>query len=508
MKKYDALLLGYAVNQKSGGYDGKDYTFLETIDAKYLYHNCFLDTYCAEPMAFMQLAAQAEAKGYSVGVYDGLILGYKKDDLIKTLKENDSLLYGFSIYDSTEKDLFEVITWLKKNKQNSKIYVGGPYATISAKHILNSCPSIDFVMVGDGDESFTQLIDCIKNNKDIKDVTNLYYRDENGQICSNEVKCVDLNTLEHPKRLYTDFIREKGYSFSISSARGCGYASCAFCYLREYQRVGNQPKFRYKEPVYVANEIQELVEKYNITKLSFCDEDFFGDKQGVKRALELFKILMERNIKVDLHVNARVNTVIWLAKNNYLDFCSAAGVKYMYVGLESYNNDSLKLFDKAITTKEIDFVVDELKQHNIRINPGLITFDPTLTLEKVKQNVELFKRIDYYDAFIFTRRLVLYPNASEKIQKLFENNEYFKDSNVKLLYNAMVEYRDKVFPFYIKLNRNIVNEEIVEKIQEFHFNCFDNVYNALKNGDELYEEVLKNSITETENYIKKLIKQK
>ena len=278
--------------------------------------------------------------------------------------------------------------------------------------------------------------------------------------------------------------------------------------MREYQRVGNQPKFRYKEPVYVANEIQELVEKYNITKLSFCDEDFFGDKQGVKRALELFKILMERNIKVDLHVNARVNTVMWLAKNNYLDFCSAAGVKYMYVGLESYNNDSLKLFDKAITTKEIDFVVDELKQHNIRINPGLITFDPTLTLEKVKQNVELFKRIDYYDAFIFTRRLVLYPNASEKIQKLFENNEYFKDSNVKLLYNAMVEYRDKVFPFYIKLNRNIVNEEIVEKIQEFHFNCFDNVYNALKNGDELYEEVLKNSITETENYIKKLIKQK
>ena len=62
MKKYDSMLIGYAINQKSGGYDGKEYSFLDTSDAKYLYNNCFLDTYCAEPMAFEQLAAEAEKK--------------------------------------------------------------------------------------------------------------------------------------------------------------------------------------------------------------------------------------------------------------------------------------------------------------------------------------------------------------------------------------------------------------------------------------------------------------
>ena len=505
MEKYDAMLLGYAVNQKSGGYDGKDYTFLETIDAKYLYRNCFLDTYCAEPMAFMQLAAQAEAKGFSVGVFDGLILGYTKEDLMNLLKETDSSLYGFSIYESTENDLFDVITWLKNRKPEAKDYVGGPYATIATKHILNRCPAIDYVMVGDGDESFPQLIDSVKNGRDIKDVVNLCYRNPQGEIVSNSVECVDLDTLEHPKRLYTDFIRDKGYSFSISSARGCGYANCAFCYLKEYQRVGNQPHFRFKSPEYVADEIQELVQDYGITKLSFCDEDFFGDKPGVERALKLFQILIDRDIHVDLHVNARARTVMWLAKNGYLDFCSQAGVKYMYVGLESYNDKSLKLFDKSITTQDIDTVVDELARCNIRINPGLITFDPTLTLDNVKDNIDLFRRIHYYDAFIFTRRLVLYPNASPKIQALFEREKYFENESVGQLYDSMVRYRDQVFPYYIQLNRDIVDDEIVDKIQGLHFDSFYQIYDALKREDDSFKSVTEGCIEGAKTYIKSIL---
>lgn len=506
MAKYDSMLIGYAVNQKSGGYDGKEYSFLDTSDAKYLYNNCFLDTYCAEPMAFEQLAAEAEAKGFSVNVQDGLIMGYTKEQLIDVLKDTDCLLYGFSIYESTESDLFEVITWLKATKPNTKIYVGGPYATIAVAHILNSCPAIDYIMVGDGDESFPQLIDCIKNNKDIKDVVNLYYHDSNGNIVSNEVRCVDLNILHHPKRIYTDFIEKKGYAYSLSSARGCGYANCTFCYLKQYQKVGNQPKFRYKSPKYVADEIEELIDKYGIDRLSFTDEDFFGDRAGVERALELFKILIDRNIKINLHANARVKTVMWLARNNYLNLCSQAGIKYMYVGLESYNDKSLKLFDKGITTKDIDFVVDELAKHKIRINPGLITFDPTLTLDNVKDNIELYKRINYYDAFIFTRRLVLYPNASPKIQELFKNEDYFQHEDVEKLFDAMVKYRDSVFPYFIQLNRKIATDEVVQQIQNFHFSSFDSIYQALKENNPNYGEIVDDNIEKTNIYVRRLLK--
>ena len=54
----------------------------------------------------------------------------------------------------------------------------------------------------------------------------------------------------------------------------------------------------------------------------------------------------------------------------------------------------------------------------------------------------------------------------------------------------------------------IVNEEIVNEIQDFHFSCFDDIYNALREGNVSYEEVLDANINRTQNYIKKLIRKK
>ena len=70
----------------------------------------------------------------------------------------------------------------------------------------------------------------------------------------------------------------------------------------------------------------------------------------------------------------------------------------------------------------------------------------------------------------------------------------------------MVKYRDGVFPYYMKLNREIVDDEIVKKIRDFHFDSFDNIYQALKREDSNYNEIVNENIEHTNAYIKKLIK--
>ena len=152
------------------------------------------------------------------------------------------------------------------------------------------------------------------------------------------------------------------------------------------------------------------------------------------------------------------------------------------------------------------FEVDELAKHKIRINPGLITFDPTLTLDNVKDNIELYKKIHYYDAFIFTRRLVLYPNASPKIQELFKNEEYFQHEDVGKLFDAMVKYRDSIFPYFIQLNKEVATDKAVQRIQNLHFRSFDSIYQALKEKNPNYGEVVDKSIECTNTYVKSLIK--
>ena len=49
-------------------------------------------------------------------------------------------------------------------------------------------------------------------------------------------------------------------------------------------------------------------------------------------------------------------------------------------------------------------------------------------------------------------------------------------------------------------------DEIVEKIQNFHFKCFEDIYAVLKNDNASYEETLDDNINKTQTYIKSLIK--
>lgn len=480
MNTFDVVIVGYAVNQRSGGYCGDRFTFLETIGARYLYSNCFLDTYCAEPMAFMQLSSELKAAGWTVKVIDGLILGYDKKVVAGELEKVRSNILCFSIYESTKQDVYEMIHHLKSERSEVKVVLGGPYATIAANEIMHQNSDIDYIIVGDADVALPELVSSIYNKKDIFSVSNLFHRHD-GDIVINDAKCIDLNKLKPPDRLYSDIIIKEGYSFAVSSSRGCGYANCGFCYLPKYQKMSGQPKFRYKEPEIVVNEIKDLIVKFNLKRLSFCDDDFFGDEKGINRAIEIFMMLIQQNIKISLHVNARVKTVIYLARNGLLKLCTDAGVAYMYVGLESYNDSTLERYDKGISTYDIDYIINELDKHNILINPGLITFDPELSIDEVKNNIDLFKKIKYYDAFMFTRRLIVYPNVSKKIRELRISDNYFVKPSTQLLYEAMSKYRDEVFPKYMTLNRDIITDEIVNLLIECHYNCFYNVYDALKN---------------------------
>ena len=345
-----------------------------------------------------------------------------------------------------------------------------------------------------------ELVSKISNRQDVFSVPNLFHRYD-GKLIINDTMCADLDKLQYPERLYSDIIISNGYSFSMSSSRGCGYANCGFCFLPKYQKISGQPKHRFKNPQVVVGEIKDLIYKLDIKKLSFCDEDFFGDKNGIARAIDLFQLLIQENIKIKLHVNARVQTIIQLARRGLLKLCTEAGVAYMYVGLESYNDSALKRYDKNISTSDIDYVVNELDKHNILINPGLITFDPKLSIDEVKNNIDLFKKIRYYDAFMFTRRLMIYPDASQKIKELQITEDYFTQQPTKLLYNAMSKYRDEVFPEYVSLKRSNVNEELKSKIIKCHFDCFYAVYDMLKVNGNISEDLIDQFINQAKNII-------
>lgn len=488
MKTCDVVLIGYAVNSTSGGYTNRNVKYVDTVGIKYLYSH-FYGTYCAEPVAFLQLAAQMRAAGIDTYILDGLLLGYSRSEMEQCLKKIKTDIYCFSLYESSKADILYLMHYVKKLNPNAIVITGGPYVTLCYRELIERENVIDYIVIGDGDFAMRDLVTALLYNKLHHDIPNVVYRNKSGQAVMDVCpEAVDMDELIAPSRDFVDIIKQKGFSLSLASSRGCGHGVCSFCYLNQYQKNSNQPKFRFRSPELLIEDIKGLVEKYEIKKLTFVDDDFFGpNSYGVERAKHFFELLIENNIRLELYINVRIASVLYLISNNLLKLVADAGVKYIFIGIESYNDDILRRYKKGITTQDIDMVCNKLDEYGIYINPGMITFDSLILPHQVKNNVDLLKRIQYYDLFMFTRTLMDLPSDKQAMKNNQITSGFFKNEKTEKLYYSLVEFRDLVYPLYAEVDKKLITEQIRNKIVEAHFDYFYELYDFIVNDNENLE---------------------
>ncbi len=511
MKMCDVVLVGYAVNSTSGGYTNRDVKYVDTVGIKYLYSH-FYGTYCAEPVAFLQLAAQMRAVGIDTYILDGLLLGYSRNEMEQYLKKIKTDIYCFSLYESSKADILYLMHYVKKINPNAIIITGGPYVTLCYRELIEQEKVIDYIVIGDGDFAMRDLVTALLYKKSHHNIPNVVYRDKNGQVAMDVCpEAVDMDELIAPSRDFVDIIKQKGFSLSLASSRGCGHGVCSFCYLNQYQKNSNQPMFRFRSPELLIADIKELIEKYEITKLTFVDDDFFGpNSYGVKRAKHFFELLIENNIRLELYINVRIASVLYLISQNLLQLVADAGVKYIFVGIESYNDDILRRYKKGITTQDIDMVCTKLEEYGIYINPGMITFDSSILPYQVKNNIDLLKRIHYYDLFMFTRTLMDLPSDKHAKKNNQITSNFFENKKTEKLYYSLVEFRDLLYPLYAEIDRKLITEQIRNKIVEAHFDYFYELYDLIVNENESVklEDMLKNKFVVQIRNITNCVKRK
>lgn len=145
-------------------------------------------------------------------------------------REIDSIAFSMS-FDFDFMGVFEVLEKLdipfyaKDRDENCPlVFAGGPVLTTNPEPYKQF---FDFVMIGDGEESFTQVLDILQNNtknEALKKLANV----EGVYINSQKVKkaTVGLNDV-----IYTPILSENSYfkdTFIVEVARGC-MNRCAFC---------------------------------------------------------------------------------------------------------------------------------------------------------------------------------------------------------------------------------------------------------------------------------------
>ena len=98
-----------------------------------------------------------------------------KDDINKIIdyiNSYDSEILGLSVYIWN----IELVKKILPNITNKIIFLGGPEASYNTSLLSEK---IKYIIKGEGEEAFNELIDYLKNKIDISKVSNLFYYDTN-----------------------------------------------------------------------------------------------------------------------------------------------------------------------------------------------------------------------------------------------------------------------------------------------------------------------------------------
>ena len=182
---------------------------------------------------------------------------------------------------------------LKAAKERSATTViGGIFASLNPHWVMKEYPFVDYLVRGDGELIFANLMQCIKENKQPRDVKGLSWR-LNGQVIHNEdADIVDPDCLPDPAYDIVDMglYREMGPG-SIYTMRGCCW-SCKFCSLSE---------FRKHQVAYTG--VKNAIRQLQMSKLQGFSRVRIEDETATlnrSRALDLFRSIADAGLGMEL----------------------------------------------------------------------------------------------------------------------------------------------------------------------------------------------------------------
>lgn len=381
--------------------------YVDTIPPSFLF-GIFHHTFPAEPTYYTLIAGQLRAAGLTTELLDGYCHRLNEHELADSIKLFRTRIYCFAIFHNTIEQALDIAKGIKEREPSAVVIFGGAYASPLWKSLVAQ-DQVDYVVVGDGDLVTVELCQAILGGEtDPRDVKGVAWNDGEGGHFVPSVPITDLDRLAFPVRDLLPLVRKHGHGVSIYTSRGCGFARCSFCYLLPYQAVAGQPKWRARSAENVVDEIEYLHRELGVTRVTVVDEDYFGnnDESGVGRALRIAELLIERGIKINYYVNSLVKSLVYLTRKGHLGLLAESGLDTVFAGFESTSTEQLKSYVKPQRPEQYAVVIKALAENGIRINLGMITFDPGMTLDELKANITLAEEMRYYDLYFFTRALV------------------------------------------------------------------------------------------------------
>jgi len=253
------------------------------------------------------------------------------------MEEFQPRLVGFSVVTNQYGYAKEIARSIKEYS-SVPLVCGGIHPTIAPEEVLAS-GCFDFVCLAEGEYAMLELANRIENGEDVRNIPNIWLR-QDGQIIRNPLRpLVDLESLPPKDYELFDFqhlIDAKDGWVGIMTSRGCPFR-CSYCFnhrlVEQYQQELGLPfnklnYLRWHKIDTVIKELSLLLSNYKNIKVFIFDDDIFTlDKGYLRNFCQEYKKLTDKPFVVNAHVRLfDAEIASWLKE---------AGCMMVKFGLES-----------------------------------------------------------------------------------------------------------------------------------------------------------------------------
>ena len=428
---------------------------LVTID-----HRAHLNIF---PMGVAYIAAVAREDGHEVEIWNQELYHFEDHEIQTYLDENEPYdvigigIYGYQMF----KKSINVCKYVQKAKNKPLVVLGSNGPSACPEYFLEETKA-DYIVHGEGEASWRELLNRLKNGESVEDSPGLSFLTEFGTLHQNPVspliRPVDSIPFPawdlFPMDAYILYKHESAdhtaRCFPVLFSRGCPQ-NCNFCF-----RLYDSYRLRTFDGVF--EEIRILRDKYNVNHIDFVDENIMLSEKAAIRFGEAMK-------EADLGVTWNCHGVTPACTKKALKVMKAAGMTAVNLGIESLDQTVIDNITKKQTVQDAYDAVENCKEVGIFSGINIIWGNIGDTEESLNLGADFLIKYNSTRHLRSIKPVTPYPGtplyryALEK--GLLKNDADFYDkyqNSDRITCNFTELSDDKFYEVLYKANKRIVED--------------------------------------------------
>ena len=413
------------------------------------------------PLGILYLSAYLEQNNFEHEVFDTT---FSSQHLFKEyLLEKRPAFLAIYVNLMTKINVVQIIQFVKSEPvlKDTKIILGGPDIRYNKENLLNS--KADFLVIGEGEESFLELITALVNNESFIGIAGIAFKTNQGAIIINPERGLKKNLDELPfpniKKInlhnYLDTWKKYhgNSSITINTMRGCPY-SCHWCSRGVYGK-----SYRRRSPQNVVDEIKLINQEYKPDNIWFVDDVFTVSHKWLE---EFTHLIESQKVAIQFECITRADRL----NKEVIDLLKRAGCFRVWIGAESGSQKIIDLMDRRVDVKVVQQMIQAAQQAGIQAGTFIMLGYPTETEKDIKQTLQHLKNANP-EWFTIT---ITYPirgtELFEEVEAISNAHEInwadntdrdidFKRTYTKKYYQYAIQWIVQEMAFYQRRNKKL-----------------------------------------------------